>query len=590
MLLKSSINSLDPAKTQWLSGYLAGRLAEAEQTTPAAQTNSQSEALLTILYGSETGNGEIIAATLAASAQAEGFNVKLQSLDNFRPANLRKLKHVAFVMSTHGEGDPPEEAVDLFAYLERERAPKLSDLNFRVLALGDRSYELFCEAGRKLEQRLQELGARPFGERVECDVDYHASANSWSAEIITYARDIIAPEKLAEESSTTAATHLSVVPSQLRWSRQQPFVAEVRRVRPITDPASSKDIFHLELSLEGSALRYLPGDALGVWAPNDPVLVSQILDRLEIKPSERVVLNDQEVSISQAMTEHLEITRLTTDTVRAFAAAGGQKELEARFSGFEADRQREFIEQRQLADLADEYPARIEAQALVDLLRPLSPRSYSIASSQQLVDEEVHLTVATLHSDALGTPRQGVASSFLNQRLDAGDQVRVFIEPNRRFRLPDDPATPIIMIAAGTGIAPYRAFMQEIESQNNKHGASRDSWLIYGNPHLRTDFLYQKEWLRWRETGLLNHIDTAWSRDGAEKHYVQDVVREQVARLGRWLQRGAHIYLCGSLQMGQAVQQALQDSLAAERGLDAEAAAAFVAGLRRERRLQKDLY
>ena len=258
-LLRSSIGSLDPAKTQWLSGYLAGRLAEAEQTTPAAQTESQGGALLTILYGSETGNGEVIAEALAASAQAEGFSVKLQSLDSFRPANLRKLKHIAFVMSTHGEGEPPEDAVDLFTYLERERAPKLPDLHFRVLALGDRSYKLFCEAGRKLERRLQELGARPFGERVECDVDYQASADSWSAEIVTYARDIFVPEKLAKETNTIATTHLGAVPSQPRWSRQQPFGAEVQRVQPITDPASGKDIFHLELSLENSGLRYLPG-------------------------------------------------------------------------------------------------------------------------------------------------------------------------------------------------------------------------------------------------------------------------------------------------------------------------------------------
>ncbi len=580
--LQDSIGDLNPEQSQWLSGYLAGRVQDASQVALPAQ---QSASLLTILYGSETGNGEALAEALAASATQQGINAELVSLDTFRPAGLRKLKHVVFVMSTHGEGDPPEEALDLFEYLDSDRAAKMPDLKYRVLALGDRSYQHFCQAGRKLDDRLQELGASPFGQRVECDVDYTASAEVWNNEVISYAR-----EHLSAENPISAVTRLSVVPDQPRWSRQQPFSAHVERIQRITASQSNKEVYHLELSLEGSGLQYQPGDALAVWAPNDPELVEQILERLAIRPNELVLLDDQEMTISHALAENLEITRLTSATILSYAAAGSQSQLQTLFSKLKPALQRQFIEQRQLIDLVEEYPSRLEAHALAELLRPLTPRSYSIASSQQLVDEEVHLTVASLSSNAIGTPRNGVASHFLNHRLDPGDKLRVFLEPNRRFRLPENRQTPIIMIAAGTGIAPFRAFMQELESTAAGSGNAPDSWLIFGNPHLRSDFLYQKEWLNWRQIGLLTRIDTAWSRDQADKHYVQNVLQEQAERINDWLQRGANIYLCGSLQMGQAVLQALQTTLAEQRGLDTETAASLIADLRREHRLQKDLY
>lgn len=585
-LLKSSIDSLNPFQSQWLSGYMAGRLADSMPATNTAESLPESATSLTIIYATETGNSKSIANGLAASLEQQGLKATLHSMGNFRPAALRKLKNVAFVISTHGEGDPPDEALELFEYLESARAPRLPELNYRILALGDRSYRLFCEAGRRLDKRLQALGAKPFGQRLECDVDFNADADIYNHEVIQFVRDNLATEDLVTVPDSSGPSHLSLVPSELRWSREQPLSADVGLIQKITGPGSDKDVFHLELSLQDSELQYQPGDALGVWAPNDPDVVGEILVTLQIDSSETVHIKDRDMRIKEALTHHLEITRLTTDTVLAFASAGGRGDLKALFSGLEPGRQRIFVEQRQLADLAAEYPAAIAPQALVELLRPLGPRSYSIASSQNLVGEEIHLTVATLHSNAVSVPRLGVASGYLNRRLEPGSQVKVFLEPHDRFRLPLDRETPIIMIAAGTGIAPYRAFMQDLESR----GANPDSWLIFGNPHLRTDFLYQREWLGWRNSGLLNRIDTAWSRDQAEKHYVQDVVREQATDINRWLQRGAHIYLCGSLGMGQAVQDALQNALVQQRGIDADAATAVLADLRREQRLQKDLY
>lgn len=584
--LQSTIGALTAVQSQWLSGFLAGRLAKSASTANTPQFVPDPADTLTIIYATETGNGEAIATDLAASVEHQGVHAELFSMDNFRPANLRKLKNVAFVISTHGEGDPPDEALELFEYLENDRAPELPELNYRILALGDRSYQLFCAAGRQLDKSLQKLGARPFGQRIECDVDFATNAKMYSDEIVQFARENLVAENQHAAGGASITGHLSLVPNESHWTRSQPFAAEVSLIQKITGPGSGKDIYHIELLLDGSDLHYQPGDALGVWAPNDPGLVAPLLAALQIKPAEPVNVNGQTLSITAALTHHREITRLSADTVLGYAEVGGQNELAAFFAKLDPDQQQAFIAQRQLIDLADKYAAQPEPQALVDILRPLAPRSYSIASSQQTVAEEVHLTVATLHSNATGTPRQGVASGLLNHRLQAGDQVKVFLEPNRRFHLPEDPGAPIIMIAAGTGIAPYRAFMQELESRP----ASPDSWLIFGNPHLRSDFLYQREWLRWRAVGVLNRIDTAWSRDQTEKVYVQNVIQDQAERIDRWLQRGAHIYLCGSLQMGRAVQAALQNVLVQQRGIDTDAAVAALADLRRARRLKKDLY
>jgi sulfite reductase (NADPH) flavoprotein alpha-component len=582
--LQSSVGSLNPAQSQWLSGYLAGRLAEPLPASGTPQTHSETS--LSIIYATETGNSEGIANRLAARLEQQGTRSELHAMGDFRPTALRKLKDVVFIISTHGEGDPPDEALDLFEYLDSERAPALPELNYRVLALGDRSYNKFCEAGRLLDEKLQKLGAQSFGERVECDVDYKPDADSYSDEVLQYTKDKLVPDNQTVNTGATSASHLSLVPTESRWSRAQPFSAQVGQVQRITGADSDKEICHLEILLDDPELQYEAGDSLGVWASNDPSLVEWILVALKIGPSEIVNYDDEDMTVSHALTEHLEITRLNADNVLTYAKAGHQSQLETHFFELEPDHQKTFVEQRQLADLVEEYPAQIPAQTLVEILRPLAPRSYSIASSQKAVAEEAHLTVATLNSNATGTVRQGVASGFLNQRLQPGEAVRVFLEPNRRFRLPEDSQTPIIMIAAGTGIAPFRAFMQELEESRS----DRDSWLIFGNPHLRTDFLYQREWLRWRDTGLLNRIDTAWSRDQAEKHYVQDVVREQAPLIDEWLQRGALIYLCGSLQMGQAVLDALQEALSSQRDIEPEKAAELLTQLRRDKRIKKDLY
>lgn len=547
---------------------------------------------LHLLYGSQTGNGESVAESLAQSARKSGLRVRLQSLADLRPAGLKKIPYAAFVMSTHGDGDPPDDALDLFEWLEDNPAADLAGLIFRVLALGDRSYAEFCAAGRRLEALLEARGATAFGAMIECDVDYAPGAGRWSDEILEWGRENLGPADQAANDSTdvpASAPVLSLVPSLPGWTRARPFPAIVGRVQKITGLESPKDVYHLELSLEGSGLQYRPGDSLGVWADNDPELVSRLLRVLAVQPSDVVHDEGRNRTIREVLARHRDLTRLNADTLRQYAdldAESGRGKFARLWRLLDDVRRRVFIEQRQFIDLAEAYPLAITAQRLADILPPLASRSYSVASSPVMVDEDVHLTVATLRSNAIGTERQGVASRFLNHRLQPGDEVRVFLEPNRRFRLPEDESAPLIMIGAGTGIAPYRAFLQELEETGRSPGA----WLIFGNPHRRTDFLYQREWLKWRDSGLVSRIDCAFSRDQAEKRYVQHLVAGQGGEINRWVERGACIYICGALAMGHAVEQALIGAFAEARGVDRAAAEEVLKSLRRERRLMKDLY
>ncbi|HUF82222.1 MAG TPA: flavodoxin domain-containing protein [Burkholderiales bacterium] len=549
---------------------------------------------LHVFYGSQTGNGEAVAESLAESARQNGVRVTLKSLADLRPAALKKITHAAFVMSTHGDGDPPDDALDIFEWLEGSAAKDLSALNFRVLALGDRSYTEFCAAGRQLASMLKSRGASEFAPPVECDVDYADDASRWSQELLGWARENLGTDAANDSQVLPAAARapspsLSIVPSTPGWTRARPFPALAERVQKITGLESDKDVYHLELSLEGSGLQYQPGDSLGVWAENDHELVSRLLSRVGLAPSDMVDDKGRHRTVRALLNRHRELTRLNTDTLEAYAQIDGERgkgKLARRWRRMGAGERRAFLEARQLIDLVEAHPVRLEAQELADLLPPLTSRTYSIASSAALVDEEVHLTVVTLRSNAIGVERRGIASQYLNHRLQTGDEARVFLEPNTRFRLPDDPSTPIIMIGAGTGIAPFRAFMQELEATGRRPGA----WLIFGNPHRRTDFLYQREWLKWRADGLLDRIDGAFSRDQVEKRYVQHVVAEHSEEIDRWIRDGAVIYICGALAMGHAVEESLVDAIAVSRGVAREDAAEALKDLRRARRLLKDLY
>lgn len=553
---------------------------------------------LQIIYASQTGNGEQLANRFGQAFGSEGLPASVLSFLDVTPASLRKTAAAVFVISTHGEGDPPDDALDLFDYLRRERTPKLQGLRFRILALGDSSYVRFCEAGRELERLLLANGAQPFADRIECDLDYSQNSDRFLSEILEYSlgasqsgQTLTGLAANAEPANTAAdipraGARLQVVAEASPWSRQRPFPATVESVDRLTTPDSSKDTHHVVLSIAGSGIRYQPGDSLAVQAVNDPELVSELLSVLRLAPATRVERDGAVRTLRDWLTGHLEITRLAPATVEAWSGFVDRPFLSKRLQSLQGDELAAFIERRQLLDLAREYPARIDATSLVSLLRPMTPRSYSIASSQDAVDDQVHLTVVTHEGGTSGQPRYGVASRFLNHRLQPGDPVGVSLEPNARFSLPSDRSRPIIMIAAGTGIAPFRAFLQQLQEE----GVSPRTWLIFGNPKMRSDFLYQSEWLKWRASGLLDRIDTAFSRDQAEKRYVQHVVSERIARISEWLEWGASLFLCGSRPMGQAVEAALAGGLASQRGISEEQARESLSRLRREKRFLKELY
>ena len=554
----------------------------------AAATAVQTANQIGIFYASQTGNGETIARRLAQDILAAGRSAEIKSFLELKPSRLKNLSHAVFVISTHGDGDPPDDALDLFEYLAGARAPQLSGLQFRVLALGDSSYLQFCEAGRQLEKHLLANGAAAFSDRVECDLDYQADTDRFCSEILEFCQQELEPGAPPAPTPTplSATPHLSVVPDTPVWNREKPFPATVESVNRITTPDSAKDVRHVTLSLAGSGLSYQPGDSLAVRAFNDPELVDELLQQLRLDPAQRVSRDGRSRTLREWLTRHFELTRLSPDTVRSWADLVTGPELPILLKKFDEGQLRSFIEQRQLIDLAIDFPGRIDGQTLVDILRPLTTRSYSIASSQLAVGEEVELTIVTHHNHVNGRPRSGVASEYLNRRLQPGDEVGVFLEPNSRFRLPEDRKTPLILIGAGTGIAPFRAFMQQLEEES----FSPRSWLIFGNPNVRSDFLYQSEWLAWRAGGLLDRIDTAFSRDQAEKRYVQHVVREKAAEICNWLDWGAHVYICGALSMGHAVEAALREGIASHLKTGDQESGEYLSMLRREKRLKKDLY
>ena len=563
----------------WASGFLAGMAAARAipaVVQPAAGALPQVQG--TVLYGSQTGNAQVLAEQLAASGLGQGLSLRAVSMADYAPARLKKERYLLVLVSTHGEGDPPDDAQALWDALADADGPALAQLHYGVLALGDSSYANFCQTGRDFDERLAARGAQRLLERVECDLDYAPAAEAWSTSAIA----ALAPHLKPADAGPT----LRAVPSAVaaRFTRKHPFSATVEVNQKITADASDKDVRHLELSLEGSGIAYAPGDSLAVVPRNRQTLVEDALAQLALDGDQTVDVDGEAEPLRIALARKRELTRLTRPVLARYAEHAGRAELAAVLQDSAA--LSEFLFRYQVLDLLREFPASFQAQQLVDLLAPVAHRAYSIASAQSVADYTVHLTVAKLAYTDFGRPHIGAASQSLAD-LAPGDPVDVFLDPNPRFRLPDKPDTPIIMIGPGTGVAPYRAFLQEREAQN----AAGDNWLFFGDRHFSSDFLYQIEWLRWRKTGLLNRLSVAFSRDGEDKVYVQQRMREQGTDLFAWLQRGAVVYVCGDAkQMAPDVHQALLDVIAEHGGLAAPEAADYLQQMLRSGRYRRDVY
>lgn len=573
-LVQAATRDLSSLQLVWISGYLWGRGAD----DPQVLTDTAPPHTITVLSASQTGNARRLAEQLRDDLITAKLSVVLINAGDYKFKQIAKEKLLLIITSTQGEGEPPEEAVALYKYLFSKKAPALPSTQFAVFGLGDSSYSQFAKIGKDFDVRLMELGAKRLYERVDADVEYQAQALAWR-------RKIVGGLQLATASSAQqlAGKVNNSDRDSSPYNPKAPITAHLAVSQKITSSSSLKEVRHIEIDLADSGLRYKPGDALGVWYENDPELISELLSLLWLKGDELVQVDGNSMPISEALQKHYELTRNTSAIVKNYASLAQEKALMV----WEGQQWQDFVLSTPIVDMVRLAPTALRPEQLLSLLRPLTPRLYSIASSQAEVGNEVHITVGVVRYSIDGRQRTGGASGYLSKRLVEDDTMRVFIEHNDNFRLPGDPNTPVIMIGPGTGVAPFRAFMQ----QRSASGASGKNWLFFGNQHLTDDFLYQVEWQRYVKDGLLTLLDVAWSRDQKNKIYVQDRLREKGAEVWRWIQQGAHIYVCGNAkQMSRDVEHTLVSLVAKHGDIGSSQADELFSELRIARRYQREVY
>ncbi|WP_282066744.1 assimilatory sulfite reductase (NADPH) flavoprotein subunit [Bacillus pumilus] len=590
-LLNQLLPTLTDQQKIWLTGYLsaqaalAGSETAALAPTPSAAAPAQPVSKdVTVLYGSQTGNSEGLAKKTAQHLEEKGFQVTLSSMSDFKPNNLKKIHNLLMIVSTHGEGEPPDNALSFHEYVHGRRAPKLDHLSFSVLSLGDSSYEFFCQTGKEFDERLKELGGTRLIGRVDCDLDYDEPFSEWLQGVTSALSEGEAaafPQESAGATNQTAASE---------YSRTNPFYAEVLENINLNGRGSNKETRHLELSLEGSGLVYEPGDSLGIYPTNDPAIVDELLTTCGWNAEEAVTVhkNGDTLLLKEALTSHFEITVLTKPLLQKMADFTKSEALHALLEEGNEEKLKAYIAGRDLVDAARDFgPFEGTAADFTAILRKIPARLYSIASSLKANEEEVHLTIGAVRYDAHGRERQGVCSILCAERLEPGDTLPVYIQANQNFKLPENPDAPIIMVGPGTGIAPFRSFMQERE----EIGANGKSWLFFGDQHFVTDFLYQTEWQKWLKDGVLTKMDVAFSRDSEEKVYVQHQMKKQSKELFEWLEQGAYVYVCGDEKhMAHDVHGTLLLIIQEEGAMSKEKAESYLANLQQQKRYQRDVY
>lgn len=585
--LNQLLSTLHNDQMTWISGYLAGLAAgggAANAMVSEAATTAEPLPEITILFGSETGNAQGIAKLAAERAQVHGFQANLANMADFRKPDLKKVENLMVVVSTHGEGDPPDPAEEFYALMHGRKAPTLKGKRFTVLALGDSSYENFCQTGRDFDARLEALGAERIHPRVDCDVDFDDPASEWVDSVLECFINLTG----AQPRPSNVVAFSSRSTEKVLWSRKNPYPATVLENLVLNGRGSNKETRHIELSIEDSGLTFEPGDSLGVLPQNNPVSVERLVETLGLNADAEVVAGDGRSSLREALTRSYEITTITRPFLERYAALTESTRLRALLDEEAKAELRQYIHGRHILDVIQDYPVKgLTAEDFIGTLRKLPPRLYSIASSHRVAPDEVHLTVATVRYHSHGLDREGVASTFLADRVAEGETVPVYVDSNPNFRLPTDPQAPIIMVGPGTGVAPFRAFLAEREEL----GATGRNWLFFGDRNFQSDFLYQTEWLNWRKRSLLTRIDVAFSRDQAEKVYVQHRMRENARELYAWLEEGASFYVCGDGEgMAHDVHQALLDIVREQGGLSDDQSLDYVRRLQKEKRYQKDVY
>ncbi|MFP4070022.1 MAG: assimilatory sulfite reductase (NADPH) flavoprotein subunit [Opitutales bacterium] len=586
-LLNRLLPSLQPDQILWIEGFVSGlRAGQGLGTTAAPAPAPAKKPEVTVLYGTESGNAEALADRTADSLKDAGFKAKVVNMADTSPAKLKGLERLLVLVSTWGEGDPPETAVEFHESFMSEAAPRLEGTRFSVLGLGDTSYEEFCKMGKDFDARLEQLGATRVFPRKDCDVDYDDDYAAWAKGVIEELKRTTEAE--VETARAAPAAPAAAPAAPVKYSRNNPFPAELKERILLNGRGSAKEILHLEFDLEGSGLTYEVGDALAVVPHNAQDVVDEILRTTKLDADAPVLVKEAEYTLRDALTTQLDATGISLPVLSRYNEIAKDPKLTALLLPENKTELQEYLYGREFIDVLHDFPAgSISPDALGGIMRKLPPRLYSIASSPKAHPEEVHLTVGVVRYDAHGRKRKGVCSTYLADRLEIGDKADVFVTPNKNFNLPQDPSTPIIMVGPGTGIAPFRAFVEERKAT----GADGKNWLIFGDQHYLTDFLYQTEWQGYLKDGVLSKLDLAFSRDQAEKVYVQDRMRENAKELYAWLEQGAVFYVCGDAsRMATDVDNALLDIVASEGGMDRDAAVGYVKRLKSDKRYLRDVY
>jgi sulfite reductase (NADPH) flavoprotein alpha-component len=584
--LNELLLDMDVGQVQWLSGFLTGINTQTDPLvsgTPYFANPFQLKEAepVWILYATHTGNSERLAKLSANRIEDLRISAKVSDMGSFKVKELRNIKRLLIIVSTHGIGEPPIQASELYEYLHGSKVPELKQLEYAVLALGDSAYTQFCQAGKDFDIVLAKLGAQRISERVDCDVDFEDDYTRWMEGVLT----TIAQSSQSGYTPAAPIQPTGVFKDGPIYNRKHPFGATVSKKINLNGRNSSKETIHLELDLSNSGLRYEPGDSLGVYASNSNRLIEPVLNTLHFSGEEMVETYQGKKTLLEALTTDYELTPLTSVSLSRYA----ELTESTRLSKIINDNTSlvEYLYGRDIFDLIREFPFKMTPEAFVALLRKNSPRMYSIASSQDAVDDEVHILTSVVRYEAYGRYKEGHCSSFLAGRIHENDKIKVFVDANSRFKLPLDPNLPVIMVGAGTGIAPYRAFIQQREIQE----ASGKSWLFFGERNFTTDFFYQTEWLHYLKEGVLTRADVAFSRDQKKKVYVQHRMLEQGKDLFKWLEEGAHIYVCGDAQkMAKDVDHALKEIIQTHGGMTREKVEEYVKYLQVTDRYQADIY
>ncbi|MDF1582343.1 MAG: sulfite reductase flavoprotein subunit alpha [Methyloprofundus sp.] len=564
------------AQQAWLGGFFAGMHSHILQS--AGSGDAANARTLTILYGSQTGNSESVANDAAKAAKAHGLNAKVLGMDEIERDAFIGLEYLLIITSTYGEGDMPDNAQILWEAISSDDSISLANMKYSVLALGDTSYDLFCQAGIDWDQRLTKLGATCLVERVDCDVDFDEAAESWISNVVPLMSNGAATMTIDSDDTGNAPT----------YSRKNPFPGKLIANRLLTSPESSKEIRHYEISIAGSGLSYEAGDALNIVPTNCPELVADIIKAIGCTGDEEEPVHSQLMPLTEALREHFEIKTPSKELLDEIARRSGDQELNSVLASGDKDKLTKYLWGRDILDLLLPFPdMRFSAAEFLALLKPLQHRAYSISSSGKANPKTVHLTIGSVRYSSHNRDHKGVCSTYLADLADENSAIRCFFSPNKVFRVPEDNDLPMIMVGPGTGIAPFRAFLQEREFRQ----AKGLNWLFFGDRNAATDYIYQDEIEALQNNKVLNKLDLAFSRDQEEKIYVQDRMREKGAELFALLEQGGYFFVCGdAYRMAKDVDKALHDVIATHGNKSDEQAAEYVNQMKKDKRYVRDVY